>query len=109
MAGSMIYTDDNKSYNGAYRRHKKVIHSADQYACGEVHTNSIESVWALLKRGLTGTYHNVSTKHLPRYVDEFLFRLNDGNCQTDTIDRMEALVKGFGGRRLSYKELIKNV
>ena len=55
------------------------------------HTNGIESVWALLKRGLTGTYHEVSVKHLPCYVDEFTFRLNEGNCQVDTIERMQAL------------------
>ena len=71
------------------------------------HTNSIESLWALLKCRLTGTYHNVSVKHLPRYIDEFAFRLNEGNCEVDTIDRIAALAKGFGGKRLSYKELIK--
>ena len=76
VAGSTIYTDDNPSYTGAYRRHKAVNHSAKEYVNGMVHTNGIESVWALFKRGLTVTYHNVSVKHLPRYVDEFAFRLN---------------------------------
>ena len=107
VSGSTIYTDDNPSYVGAYRRHKAVNHSAKQYVNGLAHTNGIESVWAVLKRGLTGTYHNVSVKHLPRYVDEFSFRLNEGNCKVDTIDRMGALAKGFGGKRLPYKELIK--
>lgn len=107
VSGSTIYTDDHPSYQGAYRRHKVVNHSAKQYVNGMAHTNGIESVWALLKRGFTGTYHNISVKHLPKYVDEFAFRLNEGNCEVDTLERMKALVKGFGGKRLRYHDLIK--
>ena len=106
VSGSTIYTDDSPSYVGSYRRHKAVNHSAKQYVNGMAHTNRIESVWAVLKRGLAGTYHHVSVKHLPRYIDEFSFRLNEGNCNVDTIDRMEALVKGFDDKRLTYKNLI---
>ena len=69
------------------------------------HTNGIESVWAVLKRGYNGTFHHMSGKHLQRYVDEFSFRLNDGNCQIDTIDRMTSLAANIGGKRLTYKEL----
>ena len=60
-----------------------------------------------IKRDLTGTYHNISVKHLPRYIDEFVFGLNEGNCQVDTLDRIGTLVKGFGGKRIRYKDLIK--
>ena len=49
----------------------------------------------------------MSSKHLHRYVNEFTYRLNDGNCEVDTIDRMEALAKDMGGKRLTYKELTK--
>ena len=70
------------------------------------HTNGIESVWAVLKRGFNGTYHNWSEKHCDRYVDEFAFRLNEGNCEIDTMDRIESLCKGMDGKRLKYKELI---
>ena len=70
------------------------------------HTNGIESVWAVLKRGFNGTYHNWSKKHCDRYVDEFAFRLNEGNCQIDTMNRIESLCKGMDGKRLKYKELI---
>ena len=106
--GSTIYTDDH----GAYRlpkkgyTHEALNHSANEYVKGLAHTNGIESVWAVLKRGLEGTFHQVSVKHLDRYVSEFAFRLNEGNCQVDTADRMKALFGAMVGKRLKYKELI---
>lgn len=105
--GSTIYTDDNPSYTGALRRHKTVNHSAKEYVNGMAHTNGIESVQAVLKRGYTGTFHHISAKHLSRYVNEFAFRLNEGNAEIDTMDRMTALVQGMSGKRLAYKDLIK--
>ena len=104
--GATIYTDDNPSYGGVANRHYTVNHSAQEYVRGEAHTNSIESVWALFKRGVQGTFHHVSEKHLHRYVDEFTFRLNEGSCEVDTLDRMAALVRGFGGRRVTYAALV---
>ncbi len=73
---------------------------------GSVHTNGIEAVWAVLKRSIHGTWHHVSPKHLPRYVDEATFRLNEGNCEVDTVDRMRDFAQGIHGRRLRYKDLI---
>ena len=64
-----------------------------------------EAVWAVFKRSVNGTWHHVSPKHLHRYVDEATFRLNDGNCEVDTIDRMESLTRGMGGKRLPYRDL----
>jgi transposase-like protein len=49
---------------------------------GEVHTNSVESFWSLLKRGVLGTYHNVSKKYLPLYLAEFQYRFNNGDNKT---------------------------
>ncbi len=66
---------------------------------------ALKSVWAVLKRGYNGAFHNISTKHLSCYIDEFVFKLNEGNCQTDTKDRMVSLFKGIGNNRISYKEL----
>ena len=63
-------------------------HSAKEFVNGMAHPNGIESVWAVLKRGFNGVYHNWSEKHCDRYVDEFTFRLNEGNCQIDTLDRI---------------------
>ncbi|MDE0152491.1 MAG: IS1595 family transposase [Gammaproteobacteria bacterium] len=104
--GSTICTDEAGCYAGIAHRHHTVNHSAKEYVDGMAHTNGIESVWAVLKRGFNGVYHNWSKKHCHRYINEFAFRLNEGNCEVDTIDRMEALVRGFGGKRLTYKALV---
>ncbi len=69
------------------------------------HTNGIESVWAVLKKEYNGIYHNFSTKHLQRYVNEFTFRLNEGNCQIDTQDRMNSLLGNMFDKGITYKEL----
>lgn len=76
---STIITDEHGAYEGLrYRgyRHRVINHSARQYVDGMAHTNGIESFWALLKRGIYGTFHHISKKHLQRYVNEFAFRLN---------------------------------
>ncbi|MCY3853504.1 MAG: IS1595 family transposase [Gammaproteobacteria bacterium] len=104
--GSTIYTDENPSYTGVAHRHYTVNHSAKEYVNDMAHTNGVESVWAVLKRGVNGTFHHVSKKHLHRYLNEFTFRLNEGNCEIDTIDRMDSLVKGMGGKRIPYKVLV---
>jgi transposase-like protein len=81
----LVATDDNQDYNyiGRGIRHESVTHSRGEYVRGEIHTNSIESFWALLKRGIIGTYHNVSAKYLPLYLNEFQFRFN--NRKTEDI------------------------
>lgn len=87
MPGATLYTDEHASYQAlppiglplgipAYDHHA-VNHSAKQFVDGMAHTNGIESVWAVLKRGFYGTYHQFSRKHLQRYVDEFAYRLNE--------------------------------
>ena len=87
-------------------KHEAVNHSAKEYVNGMAHTNGIESVWAVIKRGYNGVYHNWSKKHMTAYVNEFTFRLNDGNCQIDTLDRISSLCAGSIGKRLTYKNLI---
>ena len=104
--GSVVYTDETAAYQGMpLRSHWTVKHSANEYVKGMAHTNGIESFWSVLKRGLHGTYHHVSVKHLARYVDEFTFRLNEGNVKIHTMDRLNSLVKGAVGKRLTYAAL----
>ena len=72
----MVCTDDLSSYDvlkPCYNP-QKVNHSAGEYARGEVHTNSMESIWNILKRGITGSFHKVSVKYLPNYLREFTYR-----------------------------------
>jgi transposase-like protein len=105
-AGSMIHTDEWRGYNNLEGYgHEAVNHGARQYVKGNVNTNSVESVWAVLKRGLNGVYHHASEKHLNRYVNEFTFRLNDGNVKVHTLDRLESLIQRTIGKRITYKEL----
>jgi transposase-like protein len=107
---STLHTDEARAYNnleGLYAQHETVNHSAGEYKRGDVSTNGIESVWAVLKRGVYGTYHQVSKKHLARYVNEFSFRLNDGNVQRHTLDRLNSFVQMTARKRLTYAELTK--
>ncbi len=87
--------------------HETVNHSAGEYVRGDVTMNGIESVFAILKRGLVGVYHHASPKHLERYVDEFAFRLNEGNVKNHTLTRLDSFVDGAAGKRLTYKALIQ--
>jgi hypothetical protein len=87
--------------------HDSINHSAGEYVRGNVTTNGIESVFALLKRGLHGVYHHASPKHLHRYVGEFAFRLSDGDVKRHTMDRLDSLFGAAIGQRLTYAELIK--
>jgi transposase-like protein len=108
-AGSVLHTDEHGGYKGIgglLYQHETINHSHGEYVREGVSTNDIESVWAVLKRGLHGVYHHASAKHLGRYVDEFTFRLNDGTVKRHTMDRLDSLVRGTSGRRITYKELI---
>ena len=102
--GSTVYTDEHASYEGlAGYQHETVRHKAGEYVRDGVHTNGIESLWALLKRGYHGTYHKVSEQHLPRYLREFTGRLNQRDL--DTSEQMAALASGLVGKRLTYTGL----
>ena len=91
--------------DGLFFKHESVNHSAGEYKRGAAHTNSMESVWAVMKRGLHGVYHHASKKHLFRYVDEFTFRLNEGNVENHTLARLNSFVDATAGKRLTYKRL----
>ena len=108
QAGSTIHTDEHGGYQGLEVRyvHATVNHSKKEFVRGGVTTNGIESVWAVFKRGVYGIYHHVTKKHLGRYVNEFSFRLNDGNVKTHTINRLNSLITATRGCRITYTALI---
>ncbi|MGA9917517.1 MAG: IS1595 family transposase [Paraburkholderia sp.] len=104
--GATLCTDEHRSYVGLKGfEHRTVNHSAKQYVDGMAHTNGIESVWAVLKRGYYGIYHHFTVKHMQRYVDEFAFRLNEGKCTIHTMERIGSLSDKTVGKRLTYKAL----
>jgi transposase-like protein len=104
---SVLFTDEHPSYRGMEQFYHSVVnHSAKEFVNGMAHTNGIESVWAVLKRGFYGTYHSFSGKHLQRYVDEFTFRLNEGNVKHHTMTRIDSLLARTVGVRLTYKHLV---
>lgn len=107
--GSTLHTDEHGGYHGLqglFYNHESINHGAGEYARDGVSTNGIESVWAVMKRGIYGVYHHASPKHLHRYVGEFTFRLNEGDVKRHTLDRLASLMTASFGPRLTYKELI---
>ena len=100
--GTLVFSDGHDAY-GPLPMHASVEHGKGQYVDGDVHTNGMESFWAVVKRGYRGVYHHVSPKHLQRYVNEFAGRLNLRHL--DTLGKMEALFRGTIGKRLKRKEL----
>ena len=87
-----VYTDEHKAYRGL-PNHDTVKHGANEYVRGHVHTNTVESAWSLFDRAVIGSFHNISKKHLPAYLDEFEFRFNNrGNPYLfrDTLLRLIA-------------------
>jgi len=104
---SHLMTDESPVYpkiGDEFAGHGTVNHSADEYARlgGFIHSNSVESYFAILKRGVYGTYHSVSEAHLHRYLAEFDFRHNSRKV-TDT-ERAEAALRGGKGKRLMYHQ-----
>jgi transposase-like protein len=102
-----LRTDEASMYTRVGRdfaSHEVVAHGKREYSRGDVNTNSIESYFATLKRGLVGTYHKCGEQHLRRYADEFSFRYNNRAALgvTDSM-RTEAALKGIAGKRLTYR------
>ena len=100
-----IMTDEHGAYRGLTklgRNHQIVRHSTKEYVRGNVHTNSIENFWSLFKRGLIGSFHQVSVKHLHRYLNEFSFRFNAREAE----DMFAMIIMNLAiGNALRYKTL----
>lgn len=102
--GALKITDDHGGYKGL-SNHVTVAHGKGEYVTEDAHTtNGIESHWALLKRGIHGTFHHISAKHTQRYATEFAGRHNARPL--DTEDQIRGLVAGMNGKRLRYRDLI---
>jgi transposase-like protein len=105
-----LITDDFSSYRvvGADQQggHYVIAHSTKEYARGEIHTNTAESSFALVKRGIMGVYHNVSKKYLHRYLWQFDFMWN--NRKLNDGERTVRLLKSVEGKRLMYKAPVSN-
>ena len=102
-----IMTDECPAYNGiedSDTKHETVNHSQDEYVRGDVHTNTVEGVFSLFKRSIVGAYHQVSVKHLDRYLDEFEFRFNNRN---NPYLFRDTLLRLIASSNLEYKELTK--
>ena len=105
--GATVYTDEHASYRnlGEWYEHQTVSHSVKEFVRGMASTNGIESVWAVIQRGYDGVYHHWTPKHMSRYINEFTFRLNEGNVRVHTMKRINSLIDGAFGKRLTYSEL----
>lgn len=105
--GTTVITDGFGAYKGLDKTytHEVVMHSENEYVReGNIHTNTLEGFWSQLKRGIIGTFHQVSPKHLHRYCHEFGYKYNTRKA-LDTV-RFEHAIKNVNGKRLTYKKLI---
>lgn len=101
---SALMTDGLTSYKGLeanFVSHEVVDHAAGEYVRGLAHTNTVESFFSLIKRGIMGVFHHVSHKHLSRYAGEFDFRWNHRDLEDG--ERMVAAIQATAGKRLYYR------
>jgi transposase-like protein len=101
-----IYTDESVAYpdfTDWNTKHRRVNHAAEEWVNGQVHTNTVESVWSLFDRSVIGSYHKLSVKHLPAYLDEAAFRWNNKENRFLFRDTVLKLVEG---EALPYRELV---
>lgn len=108
-AETHLMTDSSPRYNVVKRApnfaaYDQVNHSKDEYVRGKAHTNTVEGYFSILKRGLVGTFHHVSSQHLHRYTNEFDFRYNHREAAGfDDVQRARALLGNIAGKRLTYR------
>lgn len=106
---SILYTDESRLYTETgkeYAGHDTVNHSAKEYARGIVHTNTIENVFSVFKRGMTGVYQHCAEKHLHRYLAEFDFRYNRRTAlKVSDQERHDMLLAAIRGKRLTYRRI----
>ena len=106
-ANAQLITDEHGTYKKIgkdFASHDVVNHTAKEYSRGHITTNTVEASFALLKRGLVGTFHHVGEQHLQRYVNEFDFRWNTRTALgVNDTQRTDKALKNIGGKRLTYR------
>ncbi|HZL32269.1 MAG TPA: IS1595 family transposase [Pseudolabrys sp.] len=104
---SRLHTDESRLYmspGAQFAAHETVTHSHKEYVRGDVHTNTIEGVFSIFKRGMKGVYQHCDEKHLHRYLAEFDFRYNNRTALgVDDVERVAKIAKGIAGKRLTYR------
>lgn len=101
-----VFTDSDYAWGDMTtwdRKHKKVDHGREEWVRGIVHTNTVEGVWSLFKRSVVGTYHQLSAKHLPAYLDEMAFRFNN---RDNAFLFRDTLLRMIEGETLPLEELV---
>ena len=101
-------TDGGGQYRGLnkhFAEHNTVDHSSGEYARGDIYTNTLESYFGIMKRGISGIYQHVSKQHLQRYCSEFdhRFTYRTANGYSDS-ERTDIALRGIGGKRLTYRQ-----
>jgi transposase-like protein len=105
---TLVISDEGTPMKCAGRQfgeHASVNHGIGEYVRGDIHTNTIEGYFSIMKRGIHGTYHHVSQQHLKRYLAEFDFRYNERSALgVEDGERMTKSIKGIVGKRLMYRD-----
>jgi hypothetical protein len=100
-------TDEAGQYarlDESFADHEFVHHGAEEWARGEVHTNTLEGFFSIFKRGMKGVYQHCAKKHLHRYAGEFEFRYNNRVALgVNDSERAKLALKGIAGKRLTYR------
>lgn len=100
-----VFTDELPAYTSVSKthQHEKVNHRYDEWVRGQVHTNNVENAWSLFKRSIVGAYHQISKKHIDKYLDEFEWRFN--NRENPYLFR-DTLIKLIQSENMEYKKLV---
>ena len=99
-----VYSDALASYVGIHPNHDSVNHKNEEWVRGDVHTQTVESAWSLLKRSIVGSYHQLSARHLPAYLEEMEWRFNNRDNPFMFRDTMRTLINSAN---LPYQELVR--